>query len=394
VYIMMMKITNLLLVVSSITIGVIRHAFAACNLRGVKNHVTETEQNWTTRNNKLYLGNQVFVLKGMNWNGAESDCKVIHGLWANSLDHYLDLLQDNGFNALRFPMPFESMENLDIKMNPACVTAEPRIYTDMTVGAFLSLLLDTLQFRGMFALFDLHTIGGVITEYPWTDQVSEDRVVDAWSKFGQAVGHHPAVMGFELKNEPHGECSTQDFHKHCAKIIARLDGDGEEKGFKGLYFIDGTAFHEQSAPWGGTFEGISKECSGDELCKLNKPDKIVFAPHVYGPDVRGDVALTEDHTTFERRFGFLKHHAFFNGSAIVVTEFGGHMRDTQGADFQYFERWKQYMKDTNLNAGSFFWTLPPSSADTGGVLSDDWKTIDKHKLDFLDSVQPTPSISC
>lgn len=388
-----MKIINLLLVVSFQTLlFILGNAFAVCNLRGVKNHVSETEQQiWTTRNNKLYLGNQTFVLKGMNWNGAESDCKVIHGLWANSLNHYLDLLQDNGFNAVRFPMPFESMDNLDTVMNPACVTAESGIYADMTVGAFLPLLLDNLQSRGMFALFDLHTIGGVITEFPWTDQVTEDMVLNAWSNFGDAVGKHPAVMGFELKNEPHGECSTEEFHKHCAKIITRLDDGG--KGFKGLYFIDGTAFHEQTAPWGGTFEGITTECDGDELCKLNKSEKIVFAPHVYGPDVRGDVALTEDHTTFERRFGFLKHHAFFNGSAIVVTEFGGHMRDPS-ADFQYFERWKQYMKDADLTAGSFFWTLPPSSADTGGVLNDDWKTIDKRKLDFLESIQPLPSIFC
>lgn len=50
-----------------------------------------------------------------------------------------------------------------------------------------------------------------------------------------------------------------------------------------------------------------------------------------------------------------------------------------------------YMNRVNLTAGAFFWTFPPSSYDTGGFLNDDWQTLDQRKLDFLTSVQPSPS---
>lgn len=359
----------------------------ACSLRGNK-HVQQYNA-WTTQDNKLLYEGNVFRLKGVNWNGFESDCRVIHGLWANPAEHYLDLLKSQHFNALRIPLSFEIMENLWLPIKASCATADPSIYPDMTVHAYLGVFLDKIRSRGMFALFDLHTIGDRITEFPWTDDVNEDRVVEAWTNFAQAFGHHPAVMGLEIKNEPHGPCSTADFHRHSATVIAHIGSR-----FNGLYFIDGTArspIDGTKAPWGGTFEEISRTCDDDPLCKLGMFQKIVFAPHVYGPDVRGENALVENDDTFERRYGFLKRHPYFNGSAIVVTEFGGHMRDDDGPDYRYFQRWKMYMDRVNLTAGAFFWTFPPSSYDTGGFLNDDWQTIDQRKLDFLKSVQPSPS---
>jgi len=136
---------------------------------------------------------------------------------------------------------------------------------------------------------------------------------------------------------------------------------------------------------------ISNDCEDDPLCKLGMFDRLVFAPHVYGPDVRGDDTLLEGEDVFEKRFGFLRYHPFFHGSAIVVTEFGGHMLAEDG---RYYERWKLYMERRNLTTGAFFWTFPPSSEDTGGMLDDNWSSINKDKSHFLTSIQPTPSTLC
>lgn len=366
------------------------HGVCTNLLRANKHVVDGRTSEWTTRNNAMFYGNELFHLKGINWNGFESDCNVIHGLWANSLDHYLDLLHDNNFNAIRLPIPYEIMNDLDIQINPSCIMGDNSIHENTTIREFLPVLLDKLQARAMFAVFDLHTIGGVITEFPWTDTVSEDQVLDGWWKFAQAVQDHPAVMGFEIKNEPHGQCTTEDFHDHCANVILRL---GLGSPFKGLYFISGTSkspVDGDSAPWGGTFEGISGTCEHDALCRLNISEKIVFAPHVYGPDVRQDQALIENNQTFERRFGFLKNHVFLNESAIVVTEFGGLM-EAGGPDMDYFQRWSCYMKSINLQPGAFFWTFPPSSDDTGGLLLDDYQTVNQDKMHFLDTMQPRSS---
>jgi endoglucanase len=345
---------------------------------------------WRTHDNALYYGDSVFRLKGVNWNGIESDCRAVHGLWENPIDFYMDILQAHAFNALRLPVSYEVMRDLTLPVTSGCVFKEPGA-SAMSVDCFLHSLLDNARRRGMFVLFDLHTIEGKITEYPWTDRVSEDMVVEAWVAFAKSVAMHPAVMGLEIKNEPHGNCTTTEFHRHAAKVIvAILEA---VPAFPGVFFIDGTSFSPvdgTKAPWGGTFEALSASCQDDALCRLDMDEKLVFAPHVYGPDVRGSVALNEDQATFDRRFGFMGRHPFFNQSAIVVTEFGGYMAKGS-ADYQYFEQWRQYMECANLTTGAFFWTLPPSSDDTGGFIVADWRTPDSQKTAFLKLLQPSPS---
>lgn len=378
-------LTLLLATVSWLAFFFLPAVHGACSLRGNKEWFAPGTL-WATRDNQLYYGDHVFRLKGINWNGMESDCRLVHGMWANTLEHYLDLLKANEFNALRIPLSFEVMEDPGLPVNLDCATADADITPGMNAGQFLAAFLDKVQSRGMFVLFDMHTIGGQITEMPWTDDVSEERVVAAWTNFAEVFGRHPAVMGLEIKNEPHGPCTTADFHQHSAKVITSIG-----HRYRGPYYIDGTAGSSDQAPWGGTFEHISKTCEQDALCMLGMPERIVFAPHVYGPDVRGPTVSEENDATFERRFGFLRNHTFLNRSAIIVTEFGGHMRDAKGPDYRYFERWKEYMDRVNLTSGAFFWTFPPSSGDTGGILLDDWNTVDVQKLNFLKQFQPLPS---
>lgn len=374
-----MKLLSILL----LAVGMHVPLEGSCALRGRKHLL---QHKWRTKENKILLNDQEFRLKGINWNGFESECNVVHGLWLSPLHHYLDVLQEQQFNALRIPLSFEVMEDLDLVIKEGCGTSEPEIL-GRTVREYLGVFLDHLSARGISVLFDLHTILGEITEYPSTDEVSEDRVIAAWVNFAQAFGKHPAIMGLEIKNEPHGLCTTSDFHHHCARVITAI---GER--FEGLYFVDGTSqSSEDKPPWGGTFEMISHSCDDDALCKLGMFDRLVFAPHVYGPDVRGDDALLEGDEVFEKRFGFLKRHPFFHGSAIIVTEFGGHMLEEDG---RYYDKWKAYMDTVNLTTGAFFWTFPPSSEDTGGMLDDNWDSINTDKSNFLTSIQPTPSTLC
>lgn len=360
---------------------------AACTgLRGA-NKWFASETPWTSRNHQLYYGADAFELKGINWHGMESECRLVHGLWKNTLDFYLGLLREQKFNALRVPLSFEIMENLDVEVNGDCALADPAVVPGMTVGQFLHMFLDKLQSQGLFVLFDLHTIQGEITEMPWTPGVSEDRVIAAWTHFARTFGKHAAILGFEIKNEPHGRCTTPDFHAHAARVIQSIGST-----FDGLFFIDGTAASAiDNPPWGGSFETIAQHCEDDALCALGIPSRIVLAPHVYGPDVRGLEVSEESSAVFERRYGFLKTHPFFNTSAILVTEFGGSL---QHEDYDYFLTWKAFSQAKSLGTGAFFWTLPPSSADTGGILLDDYQTINTQKLDFLNSLQPSPSTPC
>lgn len=342
---------------------------------------------WRTAGNELTRGGEVFKLKGINWNGVESDCRAVHGLWEHGLDHYLDVLVQHRFNAVRVPIPYEAMADPGISVKPECTTAD-RHYA--TVHDFLTSFLEKAWARRLFVLFDLHSVDGAITEAPWTPAVSEAQVVDAWGSFAQTYGAHPAVMGIEIRNEPHGAVSLPEFHRHCRAVIDRVGAAAP--GFDGLFFVSGTTdspVDGDRPPWGGTLEALPSRCEDDALCQLGMADRIVFCPHVYGPDVRGlETVAGEDDSTFERRFGFLREHPIFNGSAIVATEFGGHLRGSDGA---YFDEWLAFMRRRHLPTNAFFWTFPPTSSDTGGLLGTDWATLDTVKLAFLHKLQPEPS---
>jgi endoglucanase len=351
--------------------------------RGLEKHPPTAAARWRTAHNALYRGAEAFRLKGINWNGIESDCRVVHGLWEHPLGHYMDVLQEHRFNAVRLPISYEAMADASAPVKSGCTTAD-RPYA--SVHAFLTTFLDEALRRDMFVLFDLHSIEGAITEYPWTPTVTHDQVVDAWGRFAKAYATHPAVMGLEIKNEPHGAATTAEFHRHCEAVINRIRA--EAPTYDALFFVSGTTDggERDKAPWGGSLETLPRHC--DSLCQLDMADRIVFCPHVYGPDVRGAGASGEGPAAFERRFGFLREHPVFNGSAIVPTEFGGFL---QGADGAYFEEWLAFVRKRNYTTDAFFWTFPPTSHDTGGLLLDDWTTLDETKLAFLERLQPCPS---
>ena len=287
---------------------------------------------WRTADNAVTRGGEGFRLKGINWNGIESDCRIVHGLWEHGLDHYLDILEKHRFNAVRLPVPYEVMADPKLTVKPECTTAD-RPYE--SVHEFLTMFLDKAWKRRIFVLFDLHSVEGAITEYPWSPNVSEAQIVDAWGSFAQRYAAYPAVMGLEIRNEPHGAVTTSEFHRHCRAVIDRVLAVAP--GFDGLFFVSGTTdspVDGDKAPWGGSLEMLPRRCEEDALCQLGLEDRIVFCPHVYGPDVRSpETTAGEGPPTFERRFGFLRDHPIFNGSAIVVTEFGGHMRESDGVYF-------------------------------------------------------------
>lgn len=344
---------------------------------------------WRTANRQLIYKDKAFFLKGISWNGVESDCRCVHGLWKHDIDFYLGILQREKFNGLRVPVSYELMNDLTQPVKYGCAP----YLADMQVGDFLKMLLDKAWDRGIVTVFDLHTIGGEITTYPWTDTVSEDQVVHAWLTFADRFVDHPGLMGFEIKNEPHGDITLDMFFQHVVRVTkALLDCLGSR--FQGLIFVDGV--QGPGDPWGGTLGSTSIQSleHPNVLCQLKTMyDRYVFSPHVYGPDVRSSDVAGEGVAEHERRFGFItgmKNH--WGQSAVVPTEFGGHLYEGTG-DLAYFQRWRDWMYEKGFRAGGFWWTFPETSRDTGGLLiGEDWSELDPVKLEFLRSVQPHPTI--
>ena len=81
---------------------------------------------WTTKNGNIYvngslslswvigarilgIAGKLYVLKGVNWFGMETDALAPHGLWDGfqSMDYFINFLANNGFNTVRIPWSVE-----------------------------------------------------------------------------------------------------------------------------------------------------------------------------------------------------------------------------------------------------------------------------------------------
>lgn len=72
-----------------------------------------------------------------------------------------------------------------------------------------------------------------------------------------------------------------------------------------------------------------------------------------------------------------------NIAPVIIGEFGSKL-ETQ-KDQQWYDALTAYIKNNNLSCT--YWSWNPNSGDTGGILADDWKTVNTNKVSKLTSIQ-------
>ena len=116
--------------------------------------------------------------------------------------------------------------------------------------------------------------------------------------------------------------------------------------------------------------------------------KVVYSPHTYGPATHDqphfhDASFPANQPAiWDLQWG----HLVRNGVApVLVGEFGGRYK---GADKTLQDELVRYLEERQI--GSFYWSLNPDSADTGGLLTE-WPTMSPEtaKLAMLARVTAT-----
>jgi aryl-phospho-beta-D-glucosidase BglC (GH1 family) len=344
----------------------------------IAGEIVEDVPIWSTSKGRVHRDDEVYHIRGMNWNGMESSCHVPYLLWTHHEDVLWDLLQQYGVNSLRLPLSYSAMKDpWGLVVKPSCVSANQHLM-NATVHDILMRWLDRASERHMTVLFELHTINNEITAFPWTDNVSFADTVAVWNSFGRVYGSHPAVIGWGLKNEPHGACSLTDFFKWCTAVIDTIDVHVQRT----LYFISGVqismqTWERQTTPWGGTFYDLN------DTAFHNKPwkNRIVFEPHVYGPAVIPDAA--PDWDLWMSRFGFIRKREWaWTHTPLVFTEMGGTL---DGDDGTYFDAFLLFAHAHNMT-DMYWWTLGVSH-DTGTMMDGDTG----RKVEYIQRFQPLPT---
>jgi len=264
--------------------------------------------------------------------------------------------------------------NIDYSANPQL--------QGLSSGAVLDYLVAECAKRGIVILLDMHRMeaAGDIPELWYSKAYPESAVATAWRLM--ATRYRPCwnVVGADLNNEPHG-CATWEpgqgnVATNWRAAAERLGRVVLEANPRLLIFVEGVErclTTGDGSWWGGHL--------GDALnagVELPVKDKLVYSPHVYGPDVHEQVYFGSD--GFERFLPKIwrEHFAFVAdgsapggkklGPAVVPGEWGGFARaGTKDAVWQEtIARWMG-SAESGIES-SFHWCWQCNSGDTGEFL--------------------------
>lgn len=341
------------------------------------------------------IGNR-FLLKGINWFGFETETFCPHGLWSTSMDYLLNFLQREKFNAIRVPISVDFALNMDKKKPIGIDFSKNHDLIGKTGGQVLDTFISKCKKRGILVMPSMHRMEptGGIPELWYDAKYPEHRIIEAWKHVVSRYKNEPTFFAVDLKNEPHGPATWgSGNNKTDWRLASERMGNAVLKiNPKLLIFVEGIAHTKHAEPswWGGVVDDIQRY-----PVRLSVPNKLVYSPHVYGPDVFPIAPFSKPEfpknmrAIWDREWGYIRKQKI---APIVIGEWGGR-NEPRTKDRVWHDTIKKYFVESGFSCATFYWSLNPNSGDTRGILADDWLTPIRHKLDALRYVCPNPTIS-
>jgi endoglucanase len=328
--------------------------------------------------------NRTVHITGVNWFGLETGTFAPHGLWARSLDDMLDQIVQAGFNTIRLPFsnqlfdPTSTPNGIDFRRNPDL--------QGLSGLEIMDQLIWRAGERGLKVILDRHRPDASAQSALWyTDRVSEQQWIDDWVMLASRYQGNPTVIGADLHNEPHGPATwgdgnpLTDWHaaaERAGNAVLQANPDW-------LIFVEGIEHQGNDWYWWGGNLALA----GQLPIELSVPNKLVYEAHDYGPEVWGQSWFQAPDFPLDLDSVWYSHWAYLklsNAAPVLIGEFGGRSvgDDTEGI-------WQRSLISyLQLNAFDYtYWSWNPDSGDTGGILENDWITVDDSKLSQLQAFQ-------
>jgi endoglucanase len=351
--------------------------------------------------NKLLDENDKVVrLTGVNWFGFETSNMAPHGLWTRDWYGVLTQVREMGFNCVRIPFCDKMLEpgaktksispfGNDPYRNAAAGVINPEL-DGKTPLEVLDIIIGGCRKLGLKVILDNHSRepDGYIVEKVWTSaEVSEEKWIANWEMLAKRYKGNNTVIAFDLDNEPHGTLAEggaqwgtgvagkdwREAAQKCGNAILAHNPDV-------LIIVEGVQqVGSDGYWWGGNLIGVKTS-----PVTLSKPEKLVYSPHEYGPEVFDQTWFSAADFPknlpgiWDKFFGYLhkggQSHLFVGEFGILSAE------SKQGKSGVWLDEFLKYMgKDFSWT----FWCLNPNSGDTGGLLKYDWTSVEQWKLDKL-----------
>jgi len=318
-------------------------------------------------------------LTGLSWFGLETANYAPHGLWSRSMSSMLDQIQQLGYNTIRVPYSNQLFDrgstpnSVDATQNPDLVGKSGLEIIDALVAG--------AKARHLRIILDRHRPDSGAQSALWyTDQYPEQRWIDDWKMLAARYANEPTVVGFDLHNEPHDPATWGDGSSTTDwRLAAERAGNAIQAInphvliiVEGIQTVAGDTYW-----WGGNLKN-----AGAFPVELGVPNQLVYSAHDYPASVFAQTWFTAaDYPAnltgvWDAHWGYLAKQ----GTApIWIGEFG--TKDATPSDQQWFAAMAGYLGTNGLSFS--FWCWNPDSGDTGGILQDDWQTVNSDKQKVL-----------
>ncbi len=325
------------------------------------------------------------AISGLNWFGFETANNAPHGLWQRSYTSMLDQIKSLGYNALRIPFsnamlrPGVVPSSIDYTLN-----SDLKGLTSLQV---LDKIIEAAGQRGIKVILDDHRStpgGGPESNGLWyTSDYPESTWIEDWKMLAARYKSNPTVIGMDLRNEPHGDaCWGCGNPATDWRLAAEKAGNAILAINPNLLIIvEGISnYNGQGYWWGGNLMGAK-----EYPVRLNVANRVVYSPHDYPASVSyqsyfGAPSYPKNLPgIWDQFWGYL---ASQNTAPVLIGEWGTRY-ETQ-SDQTWMQSLASYVQSKGLSYT--FWSLNPDSGDTGGLLKDDWISVQEQKQAILSKI--------
>ncbi|MGW3156066.1 cellulase family glycosylhydrolase [Streptomyces sp. NPDC001089] len=346
---------------------------------------------WHTEGRRILdAQNQPVRMAGVNWFGFETANYVAHGLWSRDYKSVIDQMKTLGYNTVRLPYSDDIFKGVQ----PNGISYAGGLNTDLQGLDSLHVMDRIVDYAGSVGLkvvLDRHRPDSSAQSALWyTSAVPETTwIADLKALAARYLGN-TAVIGIDLHNEPHDPAcwGCGDPNTDWRLAAERAGNAVLSVNPSLLIFVEGVqTVNGQSNWWGGNLAGAATA-----PVRLDVAGRLVYSAHDYATSVAQQPWFSDPSfpanmpAVWDKNWGYLFKQ---NIAPVWLGEFGTTLQST--VDQKWLAALVDYLRPTGTyGADSFnwtFWSWNPNSGDTGGILKDDWQTVDTVKDGYLAAIK-------
>ncbi len=348
---------------------------------------------WHTKGAQIVdTANQPVRIAGINWFGFESSTFVAHGLGQRDYHDLLKQVKTLGYNTIRIPFSDQLFFANSVPNGISFNNGMNQDLQGLNGLQILDKIVDAAGQLGLRIILDHHGVDAGSQTTLWsTDDCSVSCFEGDWQMLANHYLGNTTVIGADLDNEPHGPACwgcgdpSVDWQMEAQKVGNQILAINPHW----LIFVEGTECYGSDCYWwGGNLEGVA-----DHPVDLRVPNHVVYSPHDYPPEVYNlSYFSAPDFPNnlagiWEKHWGYIAKQGI---APIWLGEFGTQLTTT--IDQQWLTNLIAYLGSGVKGMSWAYWALNPDSGDTGGILQNDWSTVNQNKQDYLNPIEfPLPS---